>query len=184
MWRNTRSGWGLVSILLHWLSAIAIIGLFVMGWWMTGLDYYSPWYHDAPWWHRSIGILILFATLFRLLWRLMQPTPHAHGGSIERSAAALGHLALYVLILAVLISGYLISTAEGKGISVFGWFEMPPLISGLSGQASWAGAVHWYAAVVLIVLAAGHTLAALKHHLMDRQDTLRRMINPRHARRG
>ena len=66
MWNNTRRGWGLVSILLHWVGALAIIGLFALGWWMTGLDYYDRWYNLGPWWHRSVGMLLLLATLIRL----------------------------------------------------------------------------------------------------------------------
>ncbi|SEF56437.1 cytochrome b [Billgrantia desiderata] len=183
MWRNTRTGWGLVSIALHWLSALTIVGLFVLGWWMTGLGYFDPWYNLAPWWHRSLGMLLLFATLLRILWRLFQPTPQAQGSRFERIAAHLGHIALYVLMLTVMISGYLISTARGRGISVFDWFEVPALISGLPNQASIAGDIHWYSALALMLLAAGHTMAALKHHFIDRHDTVLRMLNPARTRR-
>ncbi|MCE8041699.1 cytochrome b [Billgrantia desiderata SP1] len=183
MWRNTRTGWGLVSIALHWLSALTIVGLFVLGWWMTGLGYFDPWYNLAPWWHRSLGMLLLFATLLRILWRLFQPTPQAQGSRFERIAAHLGHIALYVLMLTVMISGYLISTARGRGISIFDWFEVPALISGLPNQASIAGDIHWYSALALMLLAAGHTLAALKHHFIDRHDTVLRMLNPARTRR-
>jgi len=183
MWRNTRTGWGLVSIALHWLSALTIVGLFVLGWWMTGLGYFDPWYNLAPWWHRSLGMLLLFATLLRILWRLFQPTPQAQGSRFERIAAHLGHIALYVLMLTVMISGYLISTARGRGISVFDWFEVPALISRLPNQASIAGDIHWYSALALMLLAAGHTMAALKHHFIDRHDTVLRMLNPARTRR-
>ena len=183
MWRNTRSGWGLVSILLHWLSALVIVGLFVLGWWMTDLGYFDAWYNLAPWWHRSIGMLLLFATLLRLGWRLTQPTPVAQGSRLERLAAHIGHITLYVLLLLVMVSGYLISTARGRGVSVFDWFEVPALISHLPNQASIAGEVHWYSALALILLAAGHALAALKHHYLDRHDTLIRMLNPGRTRR-
>lgn len=183
MWRNTRSGWGLVSIALHWLSALAIVGLFLLGWWMTGLGYFDAWYNLAPWWHRSIGMLLLFATLLRLVWRFLQPTPAAQGSRLERFAAHFGHVALYALLLVVLISGYLISTARGRGISVFDWFEVPALVSGLPNQASIAGEIHWYGALALMLLAAGHALAAVKHHFLDRHDTLLRMIQPMRSRR-
>lgn len=182
MWANSSSGWGLVSILLHWVSALAIVGLFVLGWWMTGLGYYDDWYNLAPWWHRSVGILLLLATLGRLLWRLVQPTPVAHGHRLERLGAHAGHILLYCLMLLVLVSGYLISTAEGRAIDVFGWFDVPALVSGLPDQASLAGVIHWYAALGLIVLAAGHALASFKHHLVDRNDVLVRMIFPRYTR--
>ncbi|WP_445157913.1 cytochrome b [Halomonas sp. E14] len=183
MWRNTRTGWGLISMSLHWLSALVIVGLFLLGWWMTGLGYFDPWYNRAPWWHRSIGILLLFATLLRLAWRLWQPTPQARGSRFERLAAHLGHVLLYVLLLVVMLSGYLISTARGRGISVFDWFEVPALISHLPNQAAIAGEIHWYSALALMLLAAGHVLAALKHHFVNRDDTLARMLTPARARR-
>ncbi|MFY0990426.1 cytochrome b [Halomonas sp. C05BenzN] len=183
MWRNTRSGWGIVSIIFHWLGAVAVIGLFGLGWWMTGLGYFDPWYNLAPWWHRSIGMLLLFATLLRLAWRFANPTPVARGRRLERLAAHLGHVALYVLMLVVMASGYLISTARGRGISVFDWFEVPALVSQLPNQESIAGEIHWYSALALILLAAGHALAALKHHLIDRHDILVRILNPAHSRR-
>jgi cytochrome b561 len=75
-----------------------------------------------------------------------------------------------------MISGYLISTADGRPISVFGWFEVPALITGIPNQEDRAGDVHFYAAWALVILAALHALAAFKHHLIDRDDTLRRMF--------
>ncbi|SDM64894.1 Cytochrome b561 [Franzmannia pantelleriensis] len=179
MWRNTTRRWGLVAILLHWLSAAVIIGLFALGWWMTGLSYFDSWYNLGPWWHRSLGVLLLLATLLRVGWRIVQPTPQAQGHRFERMAAHVGHILLYVLLLVVLISGYMISTANGRGISVFGWFEAPAILYGLPNQASVAGNVHWYSALALMILAAGHALAAFKHHFIDRHDTLVRMLRPR-----
>lgn len=176
MWRNHRSGWGWITIAMHWISAVAIIGLFVLGWWMTDLGYYDAWYNLAPWWHRSLGMLVLGLTLVRLVWRLVQPAPRVPGKRLERLAAHLGHIGLYGLMLTVMVSGYLISTAKGRGIDVFGWFEVPALISGLPEQASIAGEVHWYSALALMILAGLHALAALKHHFLDRHDVLRRML--------
>ncbi|PCF94900.1 cytochrome b [Vreelandella nigrificans] len=183
MWRNTQHGWGVISILFHWLSAVTIIGLFILGWWMTGLGYYDPWYNQGPWIHRSIGVLLLLATALRLFWRLVQPTPKAEGSRIEKVAAHMGHIALYALLLVVLVSGYLISTANGRGISVFGWFEMPAVLHGLPNQASLAGDIHWYSALALMLLAAGHALAAFKHHWFDRHSTLVRMVKPTHGQK-
>lgn len=183
MWRDTRTGWGWISIWLHWLSAFAVFGLFVLGWWMTGLGYYDSWYTLAPWWHKSFGMLLLVASIARVAWRLSQPTPKAHGTLLERRAAHVGHGLIYVLMFVVMLSGYLISTAEGRGISVFDWFTIPALIAGLPDQAVVAGDIHWYAAWALVILAVGHGLAALKHHWVDRQDTLMRMLTTRAARR-
>ena len=183
MWRNTNSGWGVISIALHWLSALTIVGLFFLGWWMTDLGYFDTWYNLAPWWHRSIGMLLLLATVLRIVWRFVQPTPVAQGSRWERLAAHLGHIVLYALMLTVLASGYLISTARGRGVSVFDWFEVPALISDLPNQASIAGEIHWYSALALMILAGGHALAALKHHFFDRHDTFVRMLDPARTRR-
>lgn len=183
MWRNSRMRWGAVSILFHWLSALAIIGLFVLGWWMTGLGYYDSWYNLGPWVHRSIGVLLLLATVARIVWRLMQATPAGEGSRLEKLAAHVGHIALYVILLLVLGSGYLISTANGRSISVLGWFDVPALVYGLPNQASIAGDIHWYSALALVVLTAGHALAAFKHHWVNKHDTLLRMINPMHRSR-
>ena len=76
----------------------------------------------------------------------------------------------------------LISTANGRGISVFGWFEIPAVLYDLPNQASLAGEVHWYSAIALMLLAGGHALAALVHHYRYRHTTLSRMVNPRYSR--
>lgn len=184
MWRDSSRGWGLISILVHWVSALAIVGLFALGWWMTELSYYDAWYQLAPWWHKSVGMLLIILSLARVIWRLLQPTPVALGSRREALAAHIGHGVLYVLIFVTLISGYLISTADGQGIDVFDLFVVPALVSELPNQATLAGEVHRYAAWILVILALGHALAAFKHHWFDDNDTLRRMIDPRLSRRS
>ncbi len=177
---NHSSSYGWIAILVHWGMAISIIGLAVLGLWMVDLSYYSPWYQSAPFWHKSIGLAIAFILLFRLYWRLRQPTPdpHASHSRWERVLAGLTHKALYVLIVVIIASGYLISTAKGQGISFFGWFEVPALITGLDGQADIAGSIHYWSAISILTLAALHALGAVKHHLIDRDTTLVRMLKP------
>lgn len=178
MLRNTTSSYGWIAILIHWLSAFAVIGLFALGYWMLTLTYYDPWYRLGPWWHKSIGMLLLGLTLARLVWRFVQPRPQLSGRAIERFAAHAGHTLLYILLLVTLISGYLISTAEGRGIAVFDWFEVPAFITSIPQQADVAGAIHWYAALSLVLLATGHALAALWHHFARKHNTLKRMLAP------
>lgn len=176
--RNTQNSYGLVVIILHWLVALTVIGLAILGLWMTDLSYYSPYYRSAPFWHKSIGITLALVMVLRLLWRWVNPRP-AHLANHKRwevIMAAAVHALLYLLLFVIVISGYLISTAKGQGISVFGWFEVPALISELPGQADRAGFVHYWVAIVVLVLAALHALGALKHHFIDRDDTLRRML--------
>lgn len=178
MLRNTSTEYGLITIALHWLVAVATIGLFILGLWMTELDYYDAWYNRGPELHKGIGILLLIAVVLRLAWRWLDPIPgpeptHAPW---ERRLARITHAALYLLLIAMMIAGYLISTADGRPIDVFGLFSAPALISGLDNQEDIAGEIHELLAYALIGLAALHALAALKHHIIDRDRTLGRML--------
>lgn len=90
----------------------------------------------------------------------------------------LTHLLLYALIFLIICSGYLISTADGRPIEVFGLFDLPSAGELFAEQADRAGVVHKFAAYGLIALAVIHALAALKHHFFDKDETLKRMLNP------
>ena len=177
-WKNSPFAYGLVSISIHWVVALIVIALFVVGVWMVDLGYYHAWYHKAPFLHKSIGVVLLALMLFRVVWRFTTPQPKAIASQskLVQLAAKAGHLLIYLLLFAIMIAGYLISTAEGDPISVFGWFEVPALISNLPDQADIAGAVHKYLAWGLIVVVIGHALAAVKHHLIDKDATLVRMF--------
>ena len=177
-WRNTPTRYGLTSILLHWLIAVAVFGLFALGFWMVGLNYYSSWYRTAPEIHKAVGILLFGAMLLRVMWRWFSPgpAPLAGHGAMTRLATKVGHGVLYVALFGVMISGYLISTAGGRPIGVFGWFEVPALVNGIPNQEDIAGLIHEYLAWGLVILAVLHALAALKHHFIDRDPTLRRMF--------
>ena len=176
--RNSSSRYGWVSIVLHWGVALAVFGLFALGLWMVGLDYYSAWRKDAPDLHKSIGITLFAIMLVRIVWRLLSPPPPplASYSRLTRIGAAFGHAFLYLGLFAVMIAGYLISTADGVGIPVFGLFEIPAVVSGLPDQADTAGVVHLYLAWVLVVFAGLHGVAAFKHHFIDRDATLTRML--------
>ncbi|GGC58215.1 cytochrome b [Marinobacter halophilus] len=175
---NTPSRYGLVSMSLHWLVALAVIGLFGLGWWMVGLTYYDPWYRQGPDIHRSIGILLFITMLIRLAWRLLspQPKPLPEHRRWEVQTSRMVHWLLYLLLFTAMTSGYLITTADGSSISVFGWFEVPSVTGRIRGMEDTAGAVHYWSTWALVALAGLHALAALKHHVIDRDATLRRML--------
>lgn len=177
-WRNSSSRYGLVSILLHWLVAAVVFGLFGLGYWMVGLDYYSGWYKTAPDLHKSIGLLLFTVMLIRVLWRFLNPSPASlpNHGRMTRLASKFGHAFLYVGLFVLMASGYLISTADGRGIEVFGLFEVPASLTSIPDQEDVAGLVHEYLAWTLVIFAGFHGLAALKHHLIDRDRTLVRMF--------
>lgn len=176
--RNDSQRYGWISIGLHWLVALTVVGLFALGLWMVDLGYYDAWYRKGPDLHRSIGILLFVAMITRLIWRSMSPPPPALA-SHQRWEVILAHLThwiLYGLLFIAMISGYLISSADGSSVSVFGWFAVPSITGHQSGLEDTAGDIHEIAVWSIIVLASLHALAACKHHLLDRDDTLRRML--------
>lgn len=181
MWFDTDETYGRISVVIHWITALVIPGLFVLGLWMVDLSYYDPWYNRAPEIHKGVGILLFVVLLLRILWRAMhpKPRPEPHVSALERSASRFVHWALYLLMTAVMVSGYLVSTADGRGIDVFGMFEVPATLAGLPNQADFAGQAHLILAVSLISVATLHALAGFKHHFIDRDRTLARMLGRR-----
>ena len=161
---------------LHWSSALLIFGLFSLGLWVVELDYYSEWYKLAPQWHKSVGLCLFAVTIFRLLWKIVTKTPAIEGQRWEKVAAKLVHRLLYILLFAIFISGYMISSADGRSIAIFNWFSIPGLGSFFENQEDIAGVIHFYLACIIIVLATLHALAALKHHFINKDNTLSKML--------
>ena len=176
MLRNTKDSYGLVARLLHWLMAILIIGLIIVGLIMTELpkgDLKSQIYQI----HKAIGAIVLILLVFRLFWRLFNPVPEPLSIDLrERLLARLMHLALYALIFIQALSGIIMSQAHGYAVSVFGWFELPTLVNKSKDLAEAAEEVHEIVWIVLAIGIALHAIAALKHHFIDKDRTLLRMI--------
>lgn len=176
--QDASSGYNGLAIVFHWLSAITVIGLFAVGWWMVELSYYDPWYKQGPFLHKSVGIVLALVTVLRLGWRVMSESPAPIGSKIERQGAKWVHRLLYLLLAAIFISGYLISTADGRAISVFDLLSVPALGELFANQEDIAGDLHRWLAYGLMGLVAAHALAALKHHFINRDATLVRMLKP------
>jgi len=174
--KNTEQAYGWVAIVIHWLMALAIFGMFALGLWMRTLDYYDAWYHRAPYIHKSVGMLLLFMLIFRLAWVAINIKPDILAAAWERFIAIIVHRTHYVLMLTVMLSGYLIPTAKGVSVDVFGWFKVPASLANIPQQADIAGATHLWSAWALIGLALLHSGAALKHHFIDKDDTLLRIL--------
>lgn len=177
-WKNTTNRFGFIAVALHWLVALTVFNLFVLGLWMTGLDYYDSWYKLGPWLHKSVGMLLFLIVLLRLSWRIFTPPPGAllTHKLWEVRLAHVVHLLLYWLLLAIMISGYLISTADGRSIGLFDWFFIPATITSIPQQEDNAGWIHLMLASILMGLVLLHAAAALKHHFIDRDRTLIRIF--------
>ena len=174
--KNNQQHYGSISIVLHWGMAVVIIGLYFLGLYMVDLTYYDELYQTAPDIHRSLGMIMVAFLLFRWVWRLSSVHPDISGKAWEKVAAVWAHRLFYVLIFAVLISGYMISTAKGQGISIFGWFEIPATFYGYDNQEDIAGDIHEVTSHILMFLVAIHSAAAIKHHFIERDPTLLNML--------
>lgn len=174
--RNTQNQWGWIAIIVHWLMAIAILGMYPLGLYIVSLGYYDPGYRIYPDLHRSIGVLLALVLALRLTWRALNKSPKPLAQhQLERIAAHLGHIGLYVLIAVVVSSGYLMSTADGRSVQVFSWFSVPAIEALSNRQEEFWGQVHFYSATLMMILVAVHAVAALRHHFFKKDATLKRM---------
>jgi len=176
--RNTKTAFGWLSMLLHWMLAPLLIGMFILGDYMVDLDYYHPWYHDSLQWHKALGVLIVTSMLLRFFWNRLEVKPQSlqPDHQWQNRLASLGHWALYLFVFALGISGYLISTAKGQGIDVFGVFELPALLPDNAERGELAGKIHEVIAISFISLVIMHALAAFIHHFYYKDNTLKRML--------
>jgi cytochrome b561 len=176
--KNTSRHFGILTKLFHWLIAISIIGLIWLGWYMVDLTYYDKWYNRSLDWHKSLGMLVLGAALLKIGWQLYTPTPETtlnlkYWG---RLSANIMHKLLFAMMILIPISGYLISTSNGKPIEIFGWFDVPALISNNKELRDLAIELHYYMAYGTAVLVLGHIVAALKHQFINKDGTLVKML--------
>ena len=175
---NSDSDYGWLGIVLHWLMAVAIIGIFLLGYFMVELDYYSPWYNRAPHIHESLGVLFGALLVIRLVARWLNPPPPPLGSlhAAERQAARAVHWLFYLLMFVITVTGYVISSAGDRSVPVFNWFSLPAVPLPIEQQEDIAGKWHRWVGWSLIILGTLHGLAAIKHHFVDRDRTLRRII--------
>jgi len=168
----------LVTRLLHWLTALLIIGLFSSGWYMVELDYYSSWYQTLPELHIFSGVVLMLLWLWVLL-RLFKTKSTDFNDShkpIEQFTAKWVKRLFYLLVLVMVITGYLMATAQGDSLLLFETLKLPSISHFSSDQIDTMGWIHEYASYSLMVLVFFHALGALKHHFIDKDNTLKRML--------
>ncbi|MFO1243255.1 MAG: cytochrome b [Rickettsiales bacterium] len=176
-WKNTLDTYGAVAKTFHWVVALLVIGLLCVGFYMTGaertlgiLKLYGL--------HKSVGLVVLSAVILRILWRLINKVPPLPAGTPawQRWGAHFSHYGLYALIFAQPVIGWMMSSAAGFTVSVFGLFAMPDLIGPDKDAFETLRFLHWLCAWALIVLISLHVLAALQHHFLHKDNVLLRMI--------
>lgn len=185
--RSSEAGWGALLRAFHWLVAILIVVQAVIGLTMVGMDL-SPAKVRVFALHKSIGMTILALVLLRIAWRLTERRPADPPAMPrwQRRAAHALHLVLYVLILAIPLSGWWFNSASNAPLVWFGWFDLPSLTGGL--DPVWkprALLLHQSLFWLLVALLVLHVGAALWHHFRQRDDVLLRMLRgaPKHGGR-
>lgn len=166
------------AIAMHWIVALLIFAAFGLGLYMTDIPGFTPTKLKLFSYHKWIGITVLIFAVLRVLWRLTHAAPGPVPGmpKWQHAAAEAAHVGLYLLILAVPLTGYLLSVAAGVKVVYLGLWELPmpfdksdALKDIFSMAHEW---LNWTMAAIVVL----HILAALKHHVIDRDGTLRRMM--------
>lgn len=177
--KNTTDQYGAIAQFFHWAMAFIILSLLLVGLYMTGLEY-SPKMLEIYALHKSFGLLVLWLVGLRILWRLFtkQPKHQENHHYWERILAKLAHLFLYVAMVGMPLSGWLMSSAGEYPVPFFG-IQMPDLVSKNMDLAKFMKEVHEILGFVLIGVILLHAVGALKHHFIDKDTTLMRMMaNP------
>lgn len=192
--RNTATRYGFVAQSLHWLIALGIIAQYFLAEAAEDIEGTAIEPFSAAGIHAALGVTLLALALVRLAWRLIELPPSRpvamkpHAVALARTA----HIAFYVLLFAVPLSGWALATASGQGLSFLGWFELPqfqpvtqaplPWIDGGALSKDQLEELHEVLFNLLVGLSVLHILAALKHQFIDRDGVLRSMLPWRSAR--
>lgn len=170
-----RNRYSPVSLTLHWLIAALVLAQILLVTAHEAVDGPDPYIG----WHKSVGLLILALTLVRIAWRVFNPAIPlpVDMKRWEKLLARTTHVLFYVVLLVMPLTGWLASSAVGREISWFGLFNWPllPVGGGREAAAAFMN-VHGLVVKGLYVLIALHVIGALKHHFVDRDNVLHRML--------
>jgi cytochrome b561 len=177
---NTEHRFGAAAVLLHWSMAILVIALAGLGLYMARLPDvgFDTKKITLILYHKEFGLLVLALVVPRLAWRLINKLPQlvAHLPDWQKIAARFVHLCFYALMFALPISGLLMSSAAGIPVSLFGLFTLPDFVPHDDYLFQRFIEIHKWLGYALILFIFLHVGAALKHHFVFRDDTLRRML--------
>ena len=177
MKRQDTSRYTLPAIMLHWLMAFMILGLFGLGLYMSGLPL-SPRRLQLFAWHKWAGMLVLALWCLRIGWRLLHQPPALPGGmpAWQEKIAGATHWALYGLMLLVPLSGWLMSSASGFTVVMFGKWPLPNLLAANHALGETLKTVHHVLNYAFMGLVGLHVLAVIQHQFLLRDGLLQRML--------
>lgn len=174
---NTPVSYGAVTKSFHWIIALAVVGMLFAGFFMGGIEDLTL-KIKVYGWHKATGVTILTLAVLRILWHIYSKKP-PYVASLkpwERMAARFLHFCLYGAMIAMPLSGWMMSSAAGRPVSFFGLFTLPDLVEKNEDIAGLMNGAHFCLAWLLIAAIVVHLSAALKHHFIDRDATLKRML--------
>lgn len=173
-----------VAKLSHWLTALLLVGSFSLGYYMVDLAM-SPTKLKLYSYHKWIGVTVFALVVFRLLWRFTHKPPALPAGMKpwEKHAAEFTHWLLYVLLFLAPLSGWMMSSAKGFQTVYFGVLPIPDLVPKSEALGNTLEELHELFVFGLFGLAALHIAAAFKHHFINRDNVLKRML-PRFKQSG
>ena len=163
--------------MLHWLMAIIFIAAWIIGFYsgnFLSYDVDGSFKGTVITLHKNIATVIIFLVVVRIFWRYTHPTPELPNtmSPTMKRLAHFGHLALYFMLLALPITGCLFSWSAGHPAPVLYLFNLPTLISENPEITAIVKPLHIYISWAAGILLAGHILAALKHHFIDKDTVL------------
>lgn len=168
--------YSLTAIGLHWFMAAALAANFVLGLTMSDLAL-SPQKLQFYSWHKWAGITLLALVTLRLIWRVLTHPPARLAAPVwQQRAAQLSHWLMYLLMFAIPLSGWLMSSAGGFTVNYFGVLPLPDLVDKNKALFEQLKEIHGILNFSLLAVVVIHIVAALKHHFMDRDATLGRML--------
>jgi len=180
--RSNDRQWGSVAKFFHWITALLILGNGVFG---LLMDMASNPMQKINWLalHKSIGLTVLALFLLRVLWRFGDKRPREEPAPRwQQLAAHATHALLYLLIVALPLSGWWFNSVAGKPLQFFKLFNLPAIAAANPDSRGVMHELHEYLFWILVVVLVAHIGGALKHHLIDRDNTLLRMLPFRRVR--
>ena len=177
IFKNTENRFGVIAIIFHWVMAILMVGLIALGLIMVRmpiniqkLQFYG--------WHKEFGLLVLMLVIVRLTWRLRNVNPSLNIPAWEEFFARAVHWTFYFFMFVIPITGWLITSSADLPVSFFGLFTLPNIVHASEPNRVLYSEIHEWLGYALIAVFCLHTLAALKHHFINKDDILRRMLWP------
>lgn len=182
--RSDHTRWSTAAKTFHWVMALLILGNGALALWMDGL---RPSLQKINIFalHKSIGLTVLALFFLRLLWRTVDSRPPDEPApGWQKVAAHVVHGFLYLLIVALPLTGWAYNSAHGYPLQFFKQFNLPAMLEKNEALSNLLGVVHEYLFWFLLLVLVAHVGGALKHHIIDRDDTLRRMLPFGRAKRN